>query len=319
MSSEREGLLRDAEQAAEVFLDHAAARVDSPAVEAASLRRVERAWKAVGDHADSPELMALREQALARARRANARRWSIPVNFARRRYFHKAAAVAGVAILVGVAWQLSPFAFETGIHQTSIGEQRIIELDDRSRVILDASTRLRVDFSPEARIVDIVSGQAQFSVAKDQARPFKVRVGDRTFVALGTVFNVDYFGSEIRLTMLEGRVAVLEDALEVSAGQGVLIRDGRASIVPKADMDAVTAWRQGKVVFHAEPLGEAARRLNRYSRLQLEVQDPALAALDVSGVFEAGDARAFVEAVQSYLPVKAEQVRADTLVLRLVR
>jgi len=97
---------------------------------AAEIRRFERAWQAVGDHASSPELMVLREQALARARRANVRRWRLPQRIAKP--WLVAAAVAVVAILSIGAWQLSPYAFIPGVYQTSVGEQRVVELSDRS-------------------------------------------------------------------------------------------------------------------------------------------------------------------------------------------
>jgi len=70
-------------------------------------------------------------------------------------------------------------------------------------------------------------------------------------------------------------------------------------------------------MFHAEPLSEAVRRLNRYSNLQIEIANPTLAAMHVSGVFEAGDALAFVEAVQAYLPARADYSSSNTIRLRL--
>lgn len=284
-------------------------------------QRVERAWQAVGDHATSPELMAIREQALTRARRAAARRWLSSDGRARGgRVWLAAAAVAGIAVTLGIALQLSPHAILPGLHQTGIGEQHVIELDDRSRIALDARTRLRVRFSDDARIVQLMEGQAQFFVAKDPVRPFRVEAGEHTIVAVGTVFTVEYVGHEVHVAMLEGKVAVLlppagslpsitvpSPRLELTAGEEYRIReDGSAKVTQNADLDAAVAWRQGKVIFDAEPLGEAVRRLNRYSRLQLEIEDASLAGMRVSGVFEAGDTQAFAEAVQSYLPVTAD-------------
>jgi transmembrane sensor len=59
------------------------------------------------------------------------------------------------------------------------------------------------------------------------------------------------------------------------------------------------------------------RRLNRYSSVQIEISDPALASMQVSGVFETGDVQAFIDAVQSYLPVSADTSRSGTIRLRL--
>lgn len=303
---------------------------------ASAFRRVEEAWQSVGRHATSPELMALRERAIARARRAGARRWLMAG--ARSRYPRRWAAAAAIVVAIGVVWQLSPLGYDPGMYKTALGEQKVVELSDHSHIALDARTRLRVRFSANARIVELLEGQAQFSVAKDPARPFKVEAGAKTIVAVGTEFNVEYVDREVYVAMVEGRVAVLSrdqagtdsavgaDAktsarplvVELSAGEGMRVRvDGAATVLPKADIEAATAWRQGKVAFRDESLSRAVRRLNRYSRQQLVVDDPALAQMKVSGVFESDDAQAFAEAMQAYLPVVADFSQSSTIHLRM--
>lgn len=286
-----------------------------------AFRRIERSWGAVGQHATSAELMAMREQAISCARRTSARRW-LGDETKRQRIVRFAAVVGAMAVALTAAYQLAPFGYRPGEYKTDIGEQRLVELEDHSRLSLDAATRLRLRYSKDARVVQLLHGQAQFSVAKDPARPFKVMAGDHTVIAVGTVFTVEYVGSEINVVMLEGKVAILpqDDSAsrsELEAGQALRVQsNGRATLIPKADLKAATAWQEGKVIFHEEPLSEAVRRLNRYSRLQIEVADPALATMQVSGVFEAGNAQAFVAAVQAYLPATADYPSPDLVRLR---
>lgn len=298
---------------------------DDPAVRAAR-DRVDRAWRAVGEHAGSPELMSLREQALARARRARSRRWFAPSGLSRPASI--AASLAAALVIAGGVWTFSDYGPLYDGYRTGIGEQRVIELEDHSKVTLDSKTKLRVRFSRDARVVELAEGQAQFSVAKDAARPFKVIAGDHAVVALGTVFTVEYLDDEFSVSMLEGRVAITglgpdtirtaaPKALEISAGEAVQVTGaGAVTVIPKADLSAATAWRQGKVIFHDEPLGSAIRRINRYSKVQLEVEGAALAEVSVSGVFEVGDTRAFAQAVQAYLPVSADYSDPKTILLR---
>ena len=66
-----------------------------------------------------------------------------------------------------------------------------------------------------------------------------------------------------------------------------------------------------------EKLGDAVARLNRLSRVRLEIEPGALAEMNVTGVFDAGDAEAFAEAVQSYLPVTADVSRSGVIRLKL--
>ena len=241
------------------------------------------------------------------------------------------------SIACGIIWQLSPYGYEAGLYKTGLGEQKVVELSDHSHIALDARTRLRVRFSPDARMVQLLEGQAQFSVAKDPARPFTVEAGSKTIVAVGTVFVVEYIDSQVHVAMVEGKVDVLfhnpsgsaivpvadskshNAPIELSAGEALAVRaDGASTILRKADIEAATAWRQGKVIFRDQTLAEAVHRLNRYSRQQVIVDDPALAQIKViSGVFDSGDAQAFAEAMQAYLPVAADFSQGSVIHLRM--
>ena len=323
--------------------------------------RVKAAWDSLDTYAEAPELMAYREQAIAYARDANADRW-LKASPHTRNPWRNAAVAAGIALAIAAGWELSPYGYGPGQYQTDVGEQRIVELEDHSRIALDTATRLKVRYTDDARIVQLQEGQAQFSVAKDRARPFKVVAGDRTIIAIGTVFTVEYVDRKIHVAMMEGKVAVVPaesahpgntrpsssspPALSDGDGQGVRLekgsapgeksrddrnvtieliageelrisRDGESTVSPKADIEAATAWREGKVIIRRETLGDAVRRLNRYSRRQIQIDDAALAAKLISGVFEAGDTQGFVSAIQRYLPVTVDESASRTIKLKL--
>jgi transmembrane sensor len=312
---------------------------------AGAVQNIDRVWQGIGQNANRPEFLTLREQALARARRANRRRWSLPWTDHQRSWV-VAAGVVGVAIAAGLAWQLSPYGYRPGVYQTGIGEQRTIELSDGSRIALDSRTRIRATLTADARTIEITQGQAQFNVIHDPARPFKVIAGDHTIVDVGTVFTVEYVDKTVQVALLEGKVSVLTpeamsdgdasvgsaavgiqsppgsgsapQAIELSAGEELrFAQNGKAIVTPQADIQAATAWREGKVIFHEEPLREAVRRLNRYSKTQLQIDGPELADLSINGVFEAGDSRAFAQALEAYLPVIADYSQGDVIKLRM--
>jgi transmembrane sensor len=305
------------------------ARLEHDPTYADAYRRVHESWGALDAHAESPEVMRYREEAIAYARRNNAGRWLKPHTYASRSW-RAAAAVIAVALLLGVVWQLSPYGYDPGQYRTGIGEQRVVDLEDHSKIVLDAATLLRVRFTPDARIVELQNGQVQFSVAKDPTRPFKVEAGGRTIVAVGTVFTVEYVDSKVHVAMMEGKVAVVPTAApatsEAGSGEGISLiageelrvsRDGRNTVTPNANLEAATAWRQGKVIISTESLGEAVERMNRYSRLQIKIDDAALASKHVSGVFEAGDTQGFVRAIELYLPVATDNADSHTIHLRM--
>src|SRR5262249_4359688 len=156
---------------------------------------------------------------------------------------------------------------------------RIIEMEDHSRVILDAQTRLVIRYTKESRTIQLIEGRAQFSVAQDPSRPFRVRAGDKTVVALGTVFTVEFADDQFHVALVDGRVAVVplgseaesapipkggsgSGTVELSAGEELKVgRDGRTAVIPRADIEAATAWRNGKVVFRTERLADAVWRM----------------------------------------------------------
>lgn len=304
---------------------------------AEAYRRISGAWRAVGTHATSPELMVRREQALARVRRTGISRW----NQKRKAPYLRWAAAAAVVVALGLGFRLVPDRVTEAVYRTDIGEQRLVELSDASRIALDAQTEMRVRLSGDSRVVELLRGQAQFMVAPDARRPFRVEAGAHTITAVGTSFNVEYLDRQVGVGMVEGKVTVTVGSTArttryVEQGQGPsgaashstdlvagdelrIFPDGQSQLLKEVDTAAIIAWRQGKIILKDASLADAVERLNRYSRLQMAIGEPALGAMRVNGVFESGDTRAFLEAVQSYLPVSVRQEGPDLLLLSPVQ
>lgn len=296
--------------------------IDSDPRNELAYRRVAAAWTGIGAHAAAPEIMVARRNALDDAHRAASGRWSVRGWFSR----HVALAASICVALLGTALYLY---LQQGVYSTGIGEQRALRLDDGSVVTLDAKSRVRVAYTDGVRLLMLERGRARFDVARDPVRPFRVRAGDQTIVAHGTQFNVERVADTVLVTLLEGRIAVTGIAtaspsapaekviatpvVELTAGQALQVRaDGRATMVPKIDVEQATAWQSGKLFFDNEPLASAAERVSRYSKLQIDVS-PSVANLEVSGVFTAGDADAFVEAISTYFPVRSERTGASRI------
>jgi transmembrane sensor len=158
-------------------------------------------------------------------------------------------------------------------------------------------------------------------VAHDVSRPFSVRARDRTVVATGTAFNIDVFERKARVTLIEGRVIVLAAKptplaaiTRAAPARPVAMRPGQQlvtspsappQLLANVDLQQATAWQQGKLMFDNEPLGDAVARMNRYSERKIVVGDAQAAATPVSGAFDAGNVRGFLEAVTTYLPITA--------------
>ena len=60
------------------------------------------------------------------------------------------------------------------------------------------------------------------------------------------------------------------------------------------DVQQTLAWLQRQIAFEQRPLGEVADEFNRYGSIPVEIDDAALRALPISGVFDAYDIDSFV-------------------------
>lgn len=219
------------------------------------------------------------------------------------------AAVLVAVIGLGV-WVAHRFLIDPS-YATGIGEQRIVRLDDGSRLSLNSNTRVSVSYGATERRLRIESGEAYFEVAPNRARPFIVIAGDRRVTAVGTAFAVRYEPDRTAITLVEGRVAVSAATPKVSISpQGseqpetprepFLMRAGERltfeGAVAKLDTpptDAMIAWRRGEVMLDKTTLADAVAEMNRYDDVTLVIDDPSIAGLRVSGVYHTGDSDGF--------------------------
>lgn len=270
-------------------------------------------------HAASPELIGARRDLLARVhRQASGARL---LGTTRRRI---AAGAIAASLLVGVgAW---PLVGPGEVYDTGRGERRVIILDDGSILSLDAMSRVSVRYAKDARRLKLQRGQARFDVAHDTARPFSVTARGHRVVATGTAFNIDLLKPEMRVTLIEGRVLVLPEG-EPAKARTVELRQGQALVasvtpgperVAAANLDQTTSWQQGRLVFNEEPLGQAVERVNRYTDRKITVADAQAAQIPLSGTFNAGDLKAFLEAVGEFLPVRVDDSR-DGVVIQSIQ
>jgi transmembrane sensor len=212
---------------------------------------------------------------------------------ARRRLVAIAASIAVLGVAVGaLAWFE---ATRAPTYATSVGEQRFLSLPDGSTVALNSRSKIRIRFAERERDVELVEGQALFHVAKDAARPFVVKVGNRQVRAVGTEFDVYRRRGDTVVTVVEGRVAVPgvdpagRGVILVSAGEQLTVTGNAAQKSDHANVAGATAWTQRQLVFESASLAEVAEEFNRYNGHPLVIEDPSLDTFHISGVFSSTD------------------------------
>lgn len=228
-----------------------------------------------------------------------------PERSPRRRGALALAAAAAIAFVAAAIYLLSA----GGSFSTGVGERRVVSLQDGTRVTLNTLSRISVRFDRKARRVRLDRGEALFEVEKDPRWPFVVTVGGHEILALGTAFEVRRYGArQVAITLVEGRISIAPAGAGVrppprdvtvlaSPGQRVTFEPHGAPRLDRPVLGEVIAWQSGEVVFDHTRLADAATDMNRYSARRIVIADPATAALEVSGLFQAGDSQQFAAGV----------------------
>ena len=219
-----------------------------------------------------------------------------------------ALAAAAVIGIVGTVSLQKWLAVER--YRTPVGEERLINLADGSKLRLNTNSAVEVALRPEKRFVHLVRGEARFDVAHDKQRPFVVQAGSVSFRALGTAFNVRYKDDLTELTVISGRVGVSEDGQRkaaVNAGSFAAIRGGSVGVT-KLSKDQIarhTQWEQGLIQFNGETLEQAVAEFNRYRTKPLVVGSPQIASLRIGGTFRANASDLFVKTLGQSFGIRA--------------
>jgi transmembrane sensor len=240
-----------------------------------------------------------------------------------------AAVLVGGAAVIALWVAGTELPGQPQLYGTKHGEQQAWQLRDGSSLRLNSDSAVTVRFSGQERLVDVTRGQAYFHVARDSARRFRVTVAGASVVAVGTEFDVDRRGESAVVTLIEGQVAVLAAGVSTAiAGAttagAVLMRQGQqlrlqsgavVSLTRAANISATTAWLNHQIVSERRSLGEVVEEFNRYASVPIEIADPALRGLQISGVFDAYDTDSFVSFLQSMDGLRVERTARVTRVL----
>lgn len=222
------------------------------------------------------------------------------------------AAVVLITVTTSILWSRRD---HSGAIETVIGERRHVALADGSEVELDADTRIAVQLRSDERSVRLDRGEAIFSVAHDDGRPFRVMAGGVVVTATGTRFDVRRSEAMTMVTLIEGSVLVRapnSPATPLRPGEQWRSSVSALPVVSAVDTDRSTAWLRGRVIFDATPLEDALVQINRYARKPVRLADPRFARQPVSGSFDISDTDGFVKAITTLLPLGA--VEKDRIV-----
>lgn len=208
-----------------------------------------------------------------------------------RRWLPRVAAVIALPLLgVGVTKLLSSrgnVVFQPVQVTTARGETTTVHTSDGTLIHLAPESRL--DFPQGLGVREVtLTGRAYFSVAKKHGEPFFVHSPSGEVKVLGTRFDLSAQQADLRLIVVEGRVALTASGREVQVAGGEMTRvvDGsQPSVVRVSDLSDVLDWEDGFLAFRDTPVGEVARELEERYGLEIQIGDSALAHETVTAWF----------------------------------
>jgi transmembrane sensor len=174
------------------------------------------------------------------------------------------------------------------------GGQYKVQLPDGTDVWLNSSSSIRYPtaFPNQERKVEI-TGEAYFEVARDEARPFVVEVGNVETKVLGTHFNINSYVNEesVKTTLLEGKIVVaLHSGRQVKSDEFLVLKPGQQavalpllpasfdksdrkmqslSLVNDVNVEQVVSWKNGLFSFNQADLTTVLRQLERWYNIDV--------------------------------------------------
>ncbi len=279
-----------------------------------------------------PELRAIRDAALTQVhyRRQRIGLWS-------------GALAASVAVMVAAGLLLNREFFGSVASPgplsvtTDVGQHRELTLPDGSTVTVGARSQISVQFSDSTRSLRLEGGEAYFTVAHEDARPFVVRAGEGSITAVGTEFNVQQIAGRVVVTVVEGRVQVASlpatprteelakasmpsratafPATRVQAGEQLVYGEALSPVRAVDPATAVT-WRAGHLKYLGQPLKYVIPDVQRYSRKRLVIADKAVGQLGFTGTVFQDDVEDWLEGLETSLPIEVIATDDHTVLLR---
>ena len=248
------------------------------------------------------------------------------------------AAIKTLAVLLVAAptgwwgWRLASASPWLADHRTQTGERRDVLLPDGTRLTLNTASAVDVVYDGTRRLLRLRAGEILIDTAPDSVasnhpayRPFVVETQAGTMRALGTRFVVRQFdeadawrapgqgGSASNAEPARSQVAVLDGAVEIRPAENrdriVVLRAGQQAVFTAAAVDPpgmlapqADDWSRGILRATRMRLADFLAELARYRPGVLRC-DPAVADLQISGVFQLRDTGPVLDSLPQALPV----------------
>ncbi len=292
----------------------------------AELAELNKLQEAFPDATDSAEKIHQGFEKLQQTGLPNAvRSWTtIQNNIKKQRTRRLVLAIGKYAAVVLVSLFLGYFLHQTKTTEAPLqyaemevqyGQTGHLFLFDGTEVWLNSGSKLKYpnQFNAQSRNVE-VEGEAYFKVTPNKELPFKVKTKALEVEVLGTSFNVSAYNDETKVEVVleEGKVK-LNQLNGTAIGtlkpgeQASLNIESRQLTVNEVETRLYTNWKEGRLEFKGETLGEVAHKLERWYNVSIRIDDPAVADYRISGtVLRNKPVQQIIQAFEYLAPIRTE-------------
>jgi transmembrane sensor len=214
--------------------------------------------------------------------------------------------VALFSILL-VIWGINPeLASES--FSTNYSERLNITLKDGSAVLLNANSSLISSQRLRSREILLVQGEALFTI-KHEMRPFIVKVDRARILDIGTVFNIIKWNDSFVTTVTEGEIEIYtgETKQRLVTGSSIKVTGDVAGTPYAADLEMITAWQSGKIMFNGTALKEAVSQIQRYRKAPIRLEGD-LQQIKITGIYDIKKIDTLIDSLPSIFPVKVNRL-----------
>jgi len=232
----------------------------------------------------------------------------------------KLAIVASIAIFIGLYALLNP---KTYVIRNTSSHIQTVKLPDSSTVILDTGAILTYKvgkikgFDRQVRII----GQAFFEITKVNGESFVVRTPNLDVKVLGTKFNVLTDRSFTQVTLVEGKIKLLDfkglDTSVILTPQHTAVYSAtrKKLILKKTNTNIQTFWLNNKIEFQNYNLQDIANILRIYYGKYLVFDDSLTKYKRIGGSAPTDNYMLIVRAL-AYITHSDYVVKGDTIYLK---
>ncbi|MND39002.1 fec operon regulator FecR [compost metagenome] len=227
----------------------------------------------------------------------------------RRQPIKALALVALLLLPVGVALQQFPPSYLLADISTSNGQRSSQPLADGSRISLDGSSAVDLQFDGQGRTVRLVQGEIRLEVAMDTTRPLRVLTEHGSVHTYRGRLFVEQLPDASHVSVIDGTAEINSGGKRMTVAAGQTLRFDTAGPGVSQGIDAAEleqAWERHQLLVRDQSLDQVLERLARNHHGCLLFDARALQLLRVTGLLPTDDSQRALRLLARSLPIKVE-------------